>query len=274
MSGLTDIFGPDPAAALAMAFLKANAAAGLAVAAVGLARVPMRRLFGPALAYDLWLVPPLVGLLTFVGVFLPGDSDDRAVRLAVHLPHLMLALRLWAGIAAAIAAGFALAQARFVAAARRGASGPAVVGFISPRIVLPADDGRYTPAERDLIRAHEREHVARKDPRAAALAALSQCLCWFNPLVHLAAHLVRLDQELACDEAVMRRRPAARALYARTLLKTQLATQPLPFGCYWPARGRHPLEVRIELLKVRAQAAPKASRGAPIMAPPVDAIRP
>jgi beta-lactamase regulating signal transducer with metallopeptidase domain len=140
--------------------------------------------------------------------------------------------------------------------------------------VLPADDGRYTAAERDLIRAHEREHVARKDPRAAALAALAQCLCWFNPLVHLAAHLMRLDQELACDEAVVRRRPAARALYARTLLKTQLAAQPLPFGCYWPARGPHPLEVRIALLKARAEAAPKVARGAPIVAPPVDAIRP
>jgi hypothetical protein len=45
--------------------------------------------------------------------------------------------------------------------------------------------------------------------------------------------------------------PAAhdRALYARTLLKTQLASQPLPFGCYWPATGQHPLEVRIGLLR-------------------------
>ena len=60
---------------------------------------------------------------------------------------------------------------------------------------------------------------------------------------------MRLDQELACDAAVLRRRPRDRCLYARTLLKTQLATQPLPFGCYWPACGAHPLEIRVALLK-------------------------
>ncbi|MDB5465745.1 MAG: hypothetical protein JWQ46_507, partial [Phenylobacterium sp.] len=31
-----------------------------------------------------------------------------------------------------------------------------------------------------------------------------------------------------------------------TLLKTQLASKTLPFGCQW---GAHPLEVRIALLK-------------------------
>jgi beta-lactamase regulating signal transducer with metallopeptidase domain len=91
--------------------------------------------------------------------------------------------------------------------------------------------------------------VARCDPRAGAGAAVLQALCWFNPLVHLGAHLMRLDQELACDAAVLRDRPRDRALYARTLLKTQLAAQPLPFGCYWPSRGQHPLEVRIGALR-------------------------
>ena len=60
---------------------------------------------------------------------------------------------------------------------------------------------------------------------------------------------MRLDQELACDAAVLRRRPHDRALYARTLLKTQLDAQCLPLGCRWPARGLHPLEVRVGLLK-------------------------
>jgi len=124
-----------------------------------------------------------------------------------------------------------------------------VVGVICPRIVMPRGDGLYTREERAVIRAHEQEHIERGDPRAQAVMALFQCLFWFNPLVHLAAHLTRLDQELACDAAVVRRRPAVSALYARTLLKTQLAATPLPFGCYWPARGRHPLETRVSLLR-------------------------
>jgi beta-lactamase regulating signal transducer with metallopeptidase domain len=161
-----------------------------------------------------------------------------------------------------------------MAQVRAGRGGPAVVGLIAPRVILPADDGSYTPQERELIRAHEREHVARKDPRAAAVVALFQCLCWFNPFAHLAAYLLRLDQELACDAAVVMNRPGTRALYARTLLKTQLATQPLPFGCYWPARSRHPLELRVEMLKRRADAGPPGAAGKAIMLIPVDAIRP
>jgi beta-lactamase regulating signal transducer with metallopeptidase domain len=89
-----------------------------------------------------------------------------------------------------------------------------------------------------------------------------QCLAWFNPLVHLAAHLARLDQELACDAAVLRRHPKARALYAKTLLKTQLAGAALPLGCYWTARGRHPLEVRVAQL---ARPSDDASLAGPIL---------
>jgi beta-lactamase regulating signal transducer with metallopeptidase domain len=177
--------------------------------------------------------------------------------------------------AAVLAGVFALAQARFMAELAAGRAGPAVVGLISPRIVMPADDGAYSPQERELIRAHERAHVARKDPRAVAFVALAQCACWFNPFVHLAAHLLRLDQELACDAAVVLSRPRSRALYARTLLKTQLAAAPLPFGCYWPARGAHPLEVRVALLKRRSdKPLPPRAAGGGVVLPTVDAIRP
>ena len=115
-----------------------------------------------------------------------------------------------------------------------------MVGVISPRIILPREDGTFTDAERALIRAHEREHVARQDPRATALAAVLQTLCWFNPLVWFGAHVMRLDQELACDAAVLRKRPADRGLYARTLLKSQFATQTLPIYQFWAAQqGKH-----------------------------------
>jgi beta-lactamase regulating signal transducer with metallopeptidase domain len=163
-----------------------------------------------------------------------------------------------------------------MAQVRVGRGGPAVVGLIWPRIVLPADEDGYSAEERELIRAHERAHVARRDPRAAALASLTQCVCWFNPVMHVAAYLLRLDQELACDAAVTLRRPWARALYARTLLKTQLGGSPLPFACAWRAWGQHPLELRIAQLKRRGGGAPAAPRpsGASIVAAGVDVIRP
>lgn len=148
-----------------------------------------------------------------------------------------------------VALRLAVCQWRFVQAARQGRAGPAVIGAFAPRIVMPPDDGQFTTEERALIRAHEREHIRRGDPAGAAVIAVVQCLAWWNPLVLLAAHLARIDQELACDAAVVRHLRSARRLYAATLLKCQLAIQPLPLGCRWPAGGRHPLEARIARLR-------------------------
>jgi beta-lactamase regulating signal transducer with metallopeptidase domain len=268
--------GARPLAALAAALLAANAVGAAAVLLIALARLPVRRAFGPAFAYQLWGLPPLLMFPTLLIVLTPPDSETYSAAAAwgAREPALGLLMPVWLAGATLLAAVFAIAQARFMAAVKAGRAGPAVVGLISPRIVLPADDGSYSPAERELIRAHERAHVARKDPRAAALAAIFQCAGWFNPFAHLASHLLRLDQELACDAAVMLSRPHARGLYAKTLLKTQLAAQPLPFGCYWPARGQHPLEVRIALLKPRPGKGPPRPAGGSMVAASVEPIRP
>jgi beta-lactamase regulating signal transducer with metallopeptidase domain len=246
MSEVNAFLGPSPMVGLVAGVLAVNAVAGAAIVGVMAVRVPVRRLFGPAVAYQLWLMPPIVALLTALFVFVPSDSAIGSLAAAVRAPNLDLVLPLWALGALAVAGLFTLSQARFTAQVRAGRGGPAVVGFIAPRVVLPADDGRYSADERELIRAHERAHVARKDPRGAAFISLFQCLCWFNPLVHVAAHLLRMDQEMACDAAVVMSRPGCRALYARTLLKAQLDGAPLPFGCYL---GQHPLETRIASLK-------------------------
>jgi beta-lactamase regulating signal transducer with metallopeptidase domain len=273
MSELQAFLGPDPVTGFVAGVLAVNLAAAAAIVVVGFLRLPVRRLFGPSTAYQLWQGPPVVGLLAALFIFVPTDSKIGSTAAAARAPHLDLVLPIWALGALVMAAVFALAQARFLAEVRAGRGGPAVVGFIAPQIVLPADDGRYSADERELIRAHERAHVARKDPRGAAFVALFQCLCWFNPFAHLAAYLVRLDQEMACDAAVVMNRPGTRALYARTLLKTQLAAAPLPFGCYWPARGQHPLELRIASLKRRTDRGPPGS-GVVVVRAPVDAIRP
>ena len=235
--------------------LRANLVVSATVLLVLALRLPARRLFGPELAYGLWAAPPMAALATL----LPARTVDGEARhdLAIAVADISgIGLLIW-GLGVMIAALLLIrAQLRFLAEARRGASGPSVVGVISPRILMPADDGAFTAEERELIRAHEREHVARQDPRANALAAVLQALGWFNPLLHLGAHVMRLDQELACDAAVLKRRPRARGLYAHTLLKTQLTTQALPFGCHWPAHAIHPLEVRISLLK-----SPRADHG-------------
>lgn len=134
---------------------------------------------------------------------------------------------------------------------RAGASGvgPAVIGFVRPVVVTPADfEHRFTPQEQALILAHERQHIAAGDSRLNALVALVVCVNWFNPLIHLAAALYRTDQELACDAAVVRNRPDDRRLYAEALLKAQIAVSGAPLGCQWTSRSAHPLRRRIDLL--------------------------
>ena len=107
----------------------------------------------------------------------------------------------------------------------------------------------FAPEERALIRAHEWEHIRRNDLGVRNLLALVQCVLWFNPLVHVASAELRLDQELACDEAVVRRF-GRRRLYAETLLKCH-AGRPSPLGCHWLGRGAHPLEARLAALARR-----------------------
>jgi beta-lactamase regulating signal transducer with metallopeptidase domain len=196
-------------------------------------------LFGAELADTLWAAPPIAKLATLLPAqtILGASSHPLAEAVADVSAEGM---SIWdLGVAAASATRIR-AQLRFLTDARAGRTSASVVGVISPRIILPREDGTFTDAERTLIQAHEREHVARQDPRATALAAVLQTLCWFNPLAWFGAHVMRLDQELACDPAVLRKRPADRGLYARTLLKSQFATQSLPIYQFWAAQqGKH-----------------------------------
>ena len=231
------------------ALARANIAGALVVLLVLLARRPARRWFGPEAAYLLWAAPIGAALLSLApwpfGAPWPGAEQITLRPLVEQAADHRSLLALWlAGAGRGLVLAWK-AQAAFERDARAGRAGPAVSGFLAPRVIMPATDP-YSDDERRLIRAHEREHILRGDPKANALAAALQVVFWFNPLVHLAGRLMRTDQELACDAAVLRRFPRSRRLYAETLLKTELARAPLPFGCRW---GAHPLEVRLAALK-------------------------
>lgn len=245
----------------------ANLAASLAILFVLAVRRPARGLFGPQTAYGLWALVPLAFC---AGLVPPPLSDSAAaaplaerVLTADLAPSDLQALAMvWLLGVALVAAVIAVGQLRFLARARRGRAGPAVVGVITPRLVTPADfETTFSPAERDLIRAHERTHVDRNDPRSNAVAAVLQTVCWFNPLVHLGASAMRFDQELACDATVMATRSRARKTYAAALLKAGLTGGAAPLGCHWLA-ARHPLETRIGLLTAQGPSDARLTFGA------------
>ncbi|HEY0437500.1 MAG TPA: M56 family metallopeptidase, partial [Phenylobacterium sp.] len=196
------------------ALLRLNLGVAAAVALVLALRLPVRRMFGARVAYGLWALAPLAAaamllparVVTVIrAVPTPTAAATNAVWQAVEpaaapagpdLAGLLAALWLAGGVASL--AWLAWRQVQFARALRQGRAGPAVVGVLRPRIVTPDDfAARYTPREQSVVLAHEQTHIDRQDSRANALAALARCINWFNPLAHLLAHYLRIDQELA-----------------------------------------------------------------------------
>ncbi|GGJ99002.1 TonB family protein [Luteimonas terricola] len=254
-------------------------AASAALLLVLALRQPLRRAFGARVAYGAWALVPLA----LVAAALPRPDVGQALApelMALH-PGVLVLARADAAPAIAGAPGidwalflaiawlsgtglaalyFARQQRRFVVALGRlepdadgswrgqRVGGPAVVGALRPRIVLPIDfEAHHAPEEAALVIAHERAHLARGDTRANLAAVALRCLQWFNPLLHFAERRFRLDQELACDATVLARHPHARRRYADAMLNVQLAVPGLPVGCHW--QSSQTLKERILMLK-------------------------
>lgn len=245
-------------------FVELNIAGACAVAFMLAVRKPARRIFGAHAVYALWAIVPIAAAATFIpsraietlslGVTLEEivalTTAPEATPLEAALPYALFAA--WFIGAAIMATALVRRQNAFMRDADLGLAGPAIVGFSHPRIVTPDDfSRRYSDTERKLILTHEQVHIDRNDARINALIALLRCLFWFNPMVHVGAKAMRIDQELSCDAEVIDRRPRVRRAYAETLLKTQLASRPLPVGCYWPAESQHPLTERINMLAAK-----------------------
>ncbi|WP_449427940.1 M56 family metallopeptidase [Rhodanobacter umsongensis] len=97
--------------------------------------------------------------------------------------------------------------------------GPAVLWARRSLVLLPADFfERFDADERRLVLQHEFTHLRRGDALWSLLAELAMALLWFHPLAWLALPRLRLDQELACDEHVLRQSPQDETKYAHTLL--------------------------------------------------------
>ncbi|MGG4397852.1 M56 family metallopeptidase [Paenibacillus thiaminolyticus] len=95
-------------------------------------------------------------------------------------------------------------EVRFVASER--IPGPAVVGFHKPAIVV-SPSLLVTLREHQLrcILAHEFAHIQRRDVAVNWTMHILLILHWFNPLLWLAVHKTRQDQEMACDACVLNR---------------------------------------------------------------------
>jgi beta-lactamase regulating signal transducer with metallopeptidase domain len=80
---------------------------------------------------------------------------------------------------------------------------PAVAGVLAPVILVPHASTRWTDDRRYAVLLHELGHVRQKDCLVQVIAQLACAAHWFNPLVWLASRRLRIERELAADDAVV-----------------------------------------------------------------------
>jgi bla regulator protein blaR1 len=273
-------------------------ATSLLMALVLLIREPVRRQFGPAVAYGLWLIPALRLLMPpltwtversepVAGRLPPGVPGPAQPSLgAAAEPGLIellggwetLAVAAWlAGTSAMLLGGFLIYRRQrrhvlrdCVPTARSGkirivrsaaVRGPMAFGIFDRVIAVPMDfDARYDPCERRLALDHELAHHQSGDLIVNCFAFALLSLQWFNPLAWLSHAAFRFDQEAACDARVMGKASKEdRAAYANAIAKAASGRALLFAGALdRPGTLRRRLRSMLASTGTRHQAAGKA----------------
>jgi TonB family protein len=138
------------------------------------------------------------------------------------------------------------------------APGPMTCGVISPVIVLPQDAPTWSEGDLTRALAHELEHVRRWDFLTHCLARTIAAAYWFHPLVWIAWRRLALEEERACDDAVLAHSdPAAYADQLLALARRLSAAAPPPLLAM---AARADLSRRIRAVLNESQLRGRASR--------------
>ncbi len=162
----------------------------------------------------------------------PSTNLDQPPPLAFSLADLDLPLRWGWGITSLAmllvitvgAARLASLRRRWRTAAVDGRevlvspnAGPAVMGFWSPRVVVPEWALQLPERERELMLAHEEEHVRAGDPALLTAALVAVLVAPWNLALWWQWRRLRLAVEIDCDSRVLAQGRSA-AAYGELLL--------------------------------------------------------
>ncbi len=215
----------------------------LILAAVLILRKLVANIFGPNVAYFLWLLPAARLVMPSLSVEKTASVSDtsQSVRDSVigavtsrqpvtfveaivpqaAFDYGMIALSIWLGGAALL---FVVQMARYVAmrdellsdakdlGMTQGikliqsdrVSGPLAFGLFRRYIAVPDNFAVvFSSEERELAMQHEVAHHVSGDLIANLIAFIALCLMWFNPLAWVSWRAFRFDQEAACDARVL-----------------------------------------------------------------------
>jgi hypothetical protein len=130
---------------------------------------------------------------------------------------------------------------------RAPATGPAVVGFFRPLIVVPDWAFGLPPHQRRMLLAHEQSHIDARDPLLLFLSALVVVAMPWNPLLRCGLQRLRGAIEIDCDRRVLSAGEQADD-YARCLVDSVvLAAGPMPAVGSLSLSSSH-LERRVHLM--------------------------
>lgn len=238
--------------------IEALMGSALLMATVLLIRTPVRRLFGPQVAYALWAIPVLRMLLPplpagwrggalpvlpaaepvtiYLGhpvailpaVAAPGDALGWAQALLLLWGAGSVAFLLWQIVGyfrfrhRVLRNGMGVERIGAITIVHSAAaSGPLAFGVFDRVVAFPRDfTARFDDDERALALAHELGHHARGDLIANWVGLALLAMHWFNPVAWIAFRAFRADQEMANDAGVLARCGAeARHAYGCAIVK-------------------------------------------------------
>lgn len=140
---------------------------------------------------------------------------------------------------------------------------PMTWGTLRPVILLPASAMNESDANLRAALQHELTHIRHWDAASRWLATIVTAIWWPQPLVWLAARSWRLEQERACDDAVLLAGAEA-APYAEQLIAAARELRSGAFGCASALVMAMPsgLETRLRaLMSIAQNRAPVGSVG-------------
>jgi beta-lactamase regulating signal transducer with metallopeptidase domain len=80
---------------------------------------------------------------------------------------------------------------------------PAVTGVLAPVVLVPAASASWGDDRRYAVLLHELAHVRQRDCLAQVVAQVACAVHWFDPLAWVLARRLRVERELAADDAVV-----------------------------------------------------------------------
>src|SRR4051812_13875129 len=125
--------------------------------------------------------------------------------------------------------------------------GPAVVGIVRPRIVIPRWLLQHDAATQRIVLTHEREHLRARDVRVLGGALLVAVLIPWNLPVWWQLRRLRFAMEVDCDSRVLRG-GESRSTYSAVLLSIATHLVPLRAAAASLSESGSSLEKRIRIM--------------------------